>query len=216
MATLLYTIVRPASSSPRPSVFAYCPPEREALRWIQKHIGAFGGDPSMVTMCVVVSFLHLNLSSNVAYSWGASAGGMSVGSHLVANGGDNEGLFRAAVMAGGSLLPTGDTSKQQSCFDTVAAHVGCGAAEDKLQCLRGVPGGNLTAATALTPSFLGYKVCCEHLSLCVGHGLTRRRYCHQGMGALQWFPHADGTLLREPVRDAALAGKIANVPFIVG
>ena len=139
---------------------------------------------------------------------------MSVGSHLVANGGDTEGLFRAAVMAGGSLLPTGDTSKQQLCFDTVAAHVGCGAAEDKLQCLRGVPAANLTAATALTPSFLGYKVCGEHLSLCIGHALTWHR--HQGMGALQWFPHADGTLLGEPVRDAALAGKIANVPFIVG
>ena len=95
-----------------------------------------------------------------------------------------------------------------------AAHVGCGAAEDKLQCLRGVPAANLTAATALTPSFLGYKVCGEHLSLCIGHALTWHR--HQGMGALQWFPHADGTLLGEPVRDAALAGKIANVPFIVG
>ena len=31
-----------------------------------------------------------------------------------------------------------------------------------------------------------------------------------------WFPRADGTFLKEPVRDAVRAGRIADVPFIVG
>lgn len=28
--------------------------EREALRWVQKYVGAFGGDPTKVTMCVLL------------------------------------------------------------------------------------------------------------------------------------------------------------------
>ena len=87
--------------------------------------------------------------SNALYSWGPSAGGLSVGSQLVANGGDSEGLFRAALLSCGSLLPTGDISDQQPSFDSVVTHVGCGNAIDKLNCLRGVPAENLTTAAAL-------------------------------------------------------------------
>ena len=95
--------------------------------------------------------------SHLAYtgSWGPSAGGFSVGAHLVANGGDNEGLFRAAVLSCGSLLPTGDMSTLQPSFDGVVAHAGCTAAEDKLQCLRGLPVENFTAAGASVTSFFG-------------------------------------------------------------
>jgi len=32
----------------------YSPPERQALRWVQKYISAFGGDPEKVTMRVPV------------------------------------------------------------------------------------------------------------------------------------------------------------------
>ena len=35
-----------------PTSFRPTPPERLALRWIQKYISAFGGDPTKVTMCV--------------------------------------------------------------------------------------------------------------------------------------------------------------------
>ena len=31
--------------------------EREGLRWVQKHITAFGGDPTKVTMYVLALFL---------------------------------------------------------------------------------------------------------------------------------------------------------------
>ncbi|KAM5544406.1 hypothetical protein V8D89_002066 [Ganoderma adspersum] len=150
--------------------------QREGLRWIRKYIGAFGGDPNKVTI------------------WGCSAGGMSVGAQLVANGGDNEGLFRAAVLSCGSLLPTGDISGQQLTFDSTVAYVGCADAMDKLECLRGVPADNLNAAATPVPNIFGYK----------------------GISALQWFAHADGAFLREPVREAVLAGSIANVPFITG
>jgi len=49
-----------------------------ALRWVNKHIGAFGGDPSKVTI------------------FGESAGAASVGFHLLSPG--SADLFRSAIM----------------------------------------------------------------------------------------------------------------------
>ncbi|KAF8264823.1 Alpha/Beta hydrolase protein, partial [Lactarius quietus] len=64
--------------------------QRLALHWVQKYIHAFGGDPSKVTI------------------WGQSAGSISVSLQMVTNGGNPEGLFRAAFMQSGSPLPTTD------------------------------------------------------------------------------------------------------------
>ena len=83
---------------------------------------------------------------------------MSVAAHLFANGGDNEGLFRAAVLSCGSLLPTGDMSSQQRTFDSTIAHVGCADAVDKLECLRRVPAEDLNAAATPVPNIFGYQV----------------------------------------------------------
>ena len=111
-------------------------------------------------MCVVVSsFLNVPSDLDLVHSWGPSAGALSVGSHLAANGGDNEGLFHAAAMSCGSVLPTGDIFEQQPYFDTIAAHAGCADAGDKLECLRGVPAEDLVAAGGSIPSYFDYKVC---------------------------------------------------------
>ena len=43
-----------------------------------------------------------------SFSWGQSAGSVSVSLQMVTNGGDTEGLFRAAFMQSGSPPPTTD------------------------------------------------------------------------------------------------------------
>ncbi|KAI0365187.1 carotenoid ester lipase precursor [Pilatotrama ljubarskyi] len=112
--------------------------QREALRWVQKHISAFGGDPTKVTI------------------WGESAGSQSVAFQMLTNGGNTEGLFRAGWMESGSALPTGDFSKLQPTFDFIASETGCASARDVLACLRKVPAAVIKAAMDQTPTFLGF------------------------------------------------------------
>lgn len=75
--------------------------QREAMRWVQEYIGQFGGDESKVTI------------------FGESAGSVSVATQMVLNGGDNEGLFRAAIMASGGILKLQDYHRGQETFDFV-------------------------------------------------------------------------------------------------
>lgn len=90
--------------------------------------------------------------------WGESAGAISVGLHMVANNGDNEGLFRGAIMQSGSPIPVGDIALGQQYFDAFVSATGCSSASDKLECLRGVPYVNYTAAVQASPSSYSYQV----------------------------------------------------------
>ncbi|KAJ7205198.1 Alpha/Beta hydrolase protein [Mycena pura] len=113
--------------------------EREAMRWVQRYISNFGGDPSKVTI------------------WGESAGAISVAMHMLANDGDTEGLFRAAFMQSGSPIPVGPLENGQMFYDQIVQQVGCAGSADTLECLRTVPFDSLKAAQDATPFIFSFE-----------------------------------------------------------
>jgi carboxylesterase type B len=110
--------------------------QRLALQWIQDNIDAFGGDRRRVTI------------------QGESAGAASVGFHLLAHGGRNDGLFSAAICQSGGPYYFGSfapDAQGEKTYKSVLKATNCTNAHDTLQCLRAAPFETLnTAFTDLT------------------------------------------------------------------
>lgn len=113
--------------------------QRQALRWIQKYVSAFNGDPTRVTI------------------WGESAGAISVALQMVTNGGNTEGLFHGAFMESGSPIPVGDIIHGQKDYDALVSETGCSGSSDTLQCLREVPFNTLMNAINLSPGIFSFQ-----------------------------------------------------------
>ena len=83
--------------------------QQAALRWVQQHVAAFGGDPMRVTI------------------FGQSAGGSAVSKHLVLPG--SRGLFHRAIVESGAIAAPQDLAWSLpfalTKADAFAATVGC-------------------------------------------------------------------------------------------
>lgn len=150
--------------------------QRAALKWLQRYIGHFGGDSTKVTI------------------WGQSAGAGSTMFHLIANGGDNEGLFRAAMGDSPSLnfMPTFDEEYDEDIFTQYAGFAGCGGrGSNTLRCLR--------SASANTLAMASSRVLAARTST-----------------LFVFAPISDGSFIRERPVEAFKAGHFTRVPVLFG
>ncbi|KAJ7291098.1 carboxyesterase [Mycena rebaudengoi] len=108
--------------------------QRAGLEWIQRHIAAFGGDPTKVTI------------------GGESSGGGSVALHLTAFGGEKNPPFRAVVIESAGLDPIYTDEHTEECFGAVTKQVGCDDASDVVKCLRKASLGAIVSAVNNKPS----------------------------------------------------------------
>ncbi|KAK7414943.1 hypothetical protein QQX98_006268 [Neonectria punicea] len=144
-----------------------------ALRWLHENIAAFGGDASKVTI------------------WGESAGGESVGAHMISYGGRNQGLFRGAIMQSSGPINSfryNSPTEWDVYYVAITRAANCSIAIDTLACLRTVPSEDLNTifASNVTTSIPS------------------------------WGMETDGDFIQGNAREALLSGRFIKMPVLQG
>ncbi|KAH1493264.1 hypothetical protein LV164_007445 [Aspergillus fumigatus] len=105
----------------------------KALKWVQKHISKFGGNPNHVVL------------------GGASAGAASITLLLSAHGGRNDGLFHAAAAESQSFATMLTLNESQFAYNNLVIRTGCASENDTLACLRNLDTASLQRQNFNTP-----------------------------------------------------------------
>jgi carboxylesterase type B len=94
--------------------------QQAALKWIQKYITNFGGDPKNVTI------------------WGQSAGGGSVVAQTIATGNQGLNLFAKAMISSPfwPKTPRYDAPESEEIYVQTLQDIGCANATDEISCLK--------------------------------------------------------------------------------
>jgi para-nitrobenzyl esterase len=96
-----------------------------ALRWVNRNIAAFGGDPGNVTL------------------GGQSAGAGATAANVVSPGAN--GLFHRAIFQSGGYTPFATKALAEERARKFAVAAGCGGADNVAQCLRALPASKIVA-----------------------------------------------------------------------
>lgn len=148
--------------------------QRAALEWVRDNIQFFGGDPNNVTL------------------GGTSAGGQSVGLHMVSPG--SIGLFHRAIIQ--SAYPTSRWQTHDAALaqgDRFAAAIGCTVPAQAAECLRGKTQNQVL------------------LALPQGNSQVV-----EPANAIFWEPVVDGLEIPDQPRRLFQLGEFAHIPTLIG
>jgi len=163
--------------------------QQAALRWVQRNIRKFGGDPKNVTIA------------------GQSAGGLSVLAHLVSN--DSRRLFHRAIVQSGSFamtqLPLGSAEAFGQSF---ASALGC--ADQNAECLRTKPVDALVSnfPPAAIPGVVDGRVLKESIGTALAAGRFARVPILNGMN------HDEELIFVAGLHLAVSGGAFVGVPDV--